>query len=59
MNLLQRRVELVASFDPGEPIVSMMIFQGRCLVATNRRIFEVVNDYPRWIIKVLEFVRLR
>lgn len=57
--LKRPRYKLVWSAEPDESVVGITTFQGRCLLATSHRLYEFVNDYPGWIIKVLEFVRLR
>lgn len=36
--------KLIASFSPEEPIVAMTVWGGRVIVATSRRLFEIIGD---------------
>lgn len=41
------KVQLLGTFPPGEPVVSLAECKGRMFVATTRAIYEVVGDRLR------------
>jgi len=43
----RQSTRFITTFDKGEPIVGMVTFKGKVLVATTGGVYEVHKKYPR------------